>query len=288
MIKIFCDVCADIPLNIASEKNIIMMPMTLTINGNEQIYSADAFDATDFYEGMRQGNICSTSQINAETYMEFFRPYLLNGDDIIYVCLSSGLSGSYNSSLIAFEELKKEFADRKIYSVDSLGASLGEGLLTLKLAKLCSEGKQFDEIVAWAEENKHNIMYWFTVDDLQYLLRGGRVSKTSAIVGTLLDIKPVLQCNAEGKLVPFQKVRGRKKAINKLIDQLKTYGKDINGQKICISHCDAMDDAIILQNEIAKIYPDCTFIIGNIGAVVGSHSGPGTLALFFMGEKRFV
>lgn len=288
MIKIICDVCADIPVRIAEERNITMMPMTLTVNGVERKYSADAFDAKEFYDGMRQGDNCSTSQINADSYIEFFKPILENGDDIIYICLSSGLSGSYNSSLRAIDELKKNFPDRKIASVDSLGASLGEGLLTLLVAKLRDEGKSFDEIVGWADENRHNVMLWFTVDDLKYLLRGGRVSKTSAIVGTLLDIKPVLQCNADGKLVSFQKVRGRKRAINSLVEQIKKYGVDINGQEICISHCDAIEDAIALQNELSKLYPDCTFVLGDIGAVIGSHSGPGTLALFFMGQKRFI
>ena len=237
---------------------------------------------------MRAGDNCSTSQINADGYINFFTPFLENGDDIIYVCLSSGLSGSYNSSLIAIDELKNKYPNNKIHSVDSLGASLGEGLLTLTIAKKIKEGKSFEEIVEYAENIKHNVMLWFTVDDLKYLLRGGRVSKTSAIVGTLLDIKPVLQCNAEGKLVPYQKVRGRKKAINAILERMKEFGIDINNQEICISHCDAMEDAIILQQEISKIYPDCTIIIGDIGAVIGSHSGPGTLALFFIGEKRFV
>lgn len=288
MIKLICDVCADIPLNVAKERNIIIMPMTLTVNGNESVYSAEEFDATDFYNGMRAGDNCSTSQINADSYINFFTPFLENGDDIIYVCLSSGLSGSYNSSLIAIDELKNKYPNNKIHSVDSLGASLGEGLLTLSIARKINEGKSFEELVEYAENIKHNVMLWFTVDDLKYLLRGGRVSKTSAIVGTLLDIKPVLQCNAEGKLVPYQKVRGRKKAINALLERMKEFGIDINNQEICISHCDAMEDAIILQQEISKIYPDCTIIIGDIGAVIGSHSGPGTLALFFIGEKRFV
>lgn len=288
MIKLICDVCADIPLNVAKERNIIIMPMTLTVNGNESVYSAEEFDATEFYNGMRAGDNCSTSQINADSYINFFTPFLENGDDIIYVCLSSGLSGSYNSSLIAIDELKNKYPNNKIHSVDSLGASLGEGLLTLSIARKINEGKSFEELVEYAENIKHNVMLWFTVDDLKYLLRGGRVSKTSAIVGTLLDIKPVLQCNAEGKLVPYQKVRGRKKAINALLERMKEFGIDINNQEICISHCDAMEDAIILQQEISKIYPNCTIIIGDIGAVIGSHSGPGTLALFFIGEKRFV
>ncbi len=288
MLKIFCDVCADIPVNVAQERDISVIPMTLTVNGNEQTYTAETFNCKEFYDGMRSGDVCSTSQIITEKYKEFFRPVLSKGDDIIYVCLSSGLSGSYNGSLNAIEELKAEFPERKVHSIDSLGASLGEGLLTLLLARLRDEGKNFDEIVAWGEENKHNVMHWFTVDDLKYLHRGGRVSAASAIVGTLLDIKPVLQCNSEGKLVPHAKVKGRKRAIRTIFEDMEKFGLDINGQEICISHGDCVEDALKLQEMIKEKYPDCTFVIGHIGAVIGSHSGPGTLALFFLGQKRFI
>lgn len=288
MLKILCDVCADIPVDIAIQRNIICLPMVLSVNDEERIYSASDFDCKAFYDGMRAGDRCSTSQIVIEKYKEFFMPILESGDDIIYVSLSSGLSGSYGASLIAIEELKEMFPERKIYSVDSLAASLGEGLLVLKLASLRDEGKSFDDIVKWAEEYKHNVMLWFTVDDLKYLQRGGRVSKTTAIVGTIFDIKPVLQCNCEGKLVPFAKVKGRKRAIRSLVESIEKFGVDINGKEICISHGDCLEDAMILKNAILEKFPDCTFIIGHIGAVIGSHSGPGTLALFFMGEKRFI
>ena len=288
MIKILCDVCADIPVEVAAQCDILCLPMTLTVNDVERTYTAESFDCKAFYDGMRAGDRCSTSQIVTESYKDFFTPILKNGDDIICVCLSSGLSGSYNGSLNAISELKEEFPERKIYSVDSLAASLGEGLLTLKLATLRDEGKTFEEIVEWAEEYKHNVMLWFTVDDLKYLQRGGRVSKTSAVVGTLLDIKPVLQCNSEGKLVPHTKVKGRKRAIRTLLEDMEKFGIDINGQEICISHGDCIEDAMKLKEMIAEKYPDCTFVIGHIGAVIGSHSGPGTLALFFMGQKRFI
>lgn len=288
MLKIICDVCADIPVEVAKERDILSLPMTLTVNDIERVYTAEGFDCKTFYDGMREGDKCSTSQIVVESYKEYFRTILKNGDDIIYVCLSSGLSGSYNGSLNAISELKEEFPERKIHSIDSLGASLGEGLLTLRLASLRDQGKTFEEIVAWGEENKHNVMLWFTVDDLKYLQRGGRVSKTSAIVGTLLDIKPVLQCNSEGKLVPHAKVKGRKRAIRALLEDMNKFGVNINGQEICISHGDCLEDALTLKNMILEKYPDCTFVIGHIGAVIGSHSGPGTLALFFMGQKRFI
>lgn len=288
MLKILCDVCADIPVDVANERDIICLPMTLTVNDEERVYTAESFDCKSFYDGMRTGDRCSTSQIIAEKYREFFTPILENGDDLIYVCLSSGLSGSYDGSVNTINELKEQFPDRKIYSVDSLGASLGEGLLTLKLAKMRDDGCSFEEIVAWAEENKHNVMHWFTVDDLKYLQRGGRVSKTSAVVGTIFDIKPVLQCNSVGKLVPNAKVKGRKRALRTMLDDIEKYGIDINGQEICISHGDCLEDALTLKNAISEKYPDCTFVVGHIGAVIGSHSGPGTLALFFMGQKRFL
>ncbi len=287
MLKIICDVCADLPVTVALERDITMMPMTLTVNGAERIYTAETFDSRAFYDGMRGGDACSTSQVGTENFKDFFEPFLENGDDIIFICLSSGLSGSYNNSVNAVNELKEKYPERKIYSVDSLGASMGEGLMVLYAAKLRDENKTFEEIVAWLEENKHNVMHWFTVDDLQYLRRGGRVSATSAAVGTLLDIKPVLQCNSEGKLVPFAKVKGRKRAIRNILEQLDTYGVDINGQEICISHGDCEQDAITVRDAIKEKYPDCTFVLGTIGAVIGSHSGPGTLALFFLGQKRF-
>ena len=288
MIKILCDVCADIPVDVTKKRDIICLPMTLTVNDVERVYTAESFKCKTFYDGMRAGDRCSTSQIITENYKAFFKPFLENGDDVIYVCLSSGLSGSYNGSLNAISELEEEFPECKIHSVDSLGASLGEGLLALRLAALRDEGKTFEEIVEWAEEYKHNVMLWFTVDDLKYLQRGGRVSKTSAVVGTLLDIKPVLQCNSEGKLVPHAKVKGRKRAIRTLLEDMEKFGADINGQEICISHGDCIEDAMKLKEMISEKYPECTFVIGHIGAVIGSHSGPGTLALFFMGQKRFI
>ncbi len=288
MIRIICDVCADIPVAVMEERNITAMPMSLTVNGVDRVYDAESFEAVEFYNGMREGDSCSTSQISTENFKEFFTPFLESGEDVIYVSLSSGLSGSYNNSVIAIEELKETFKDRKIHSIDSLAASLGEGLFTLQLAKKRDEGCAFEEIVEWGENNKSNVMLWFTVDDLKYLRKGGRVSATSAVVGTILDIKPVLQCNNEGRLVANAKVKGRKKAIKTLFDDMNKYGIDINGQEICISHGDCLEDAITLQNMIENEYPDCTFIIGNIGAVIGAHSGPGTLALFFMGQKRFL
>ncbi|MBR2861025.1 MAG: DegV family protein [Clostridia bacterium] len=287
MFKLICDVCADIPVFVSEERNIILMPMSLTVNGDERVYKAQEFDAKVFYDGMRQGNVCSTSQVPAEVFKEFFRPILANGDDILFICLSSGLSGSHNNSLLALDELKEEFPERKMFSVDSLGASMGEGLLTLRVAKLRDEGKSIEECAQWAEENKHNVMHWFTVDDLQYLRRGGRVSATSAMVGTLLDIKPVLQCNSEGKLVPYEKVKGRKRAVKSMFAKADEFGVDIDGQEICISHGDCEDEALLLRDMLAAKYPSCTFVMGNIGAVIGSHSGPGTIALFFMGVKRF-
>lgn len=288
MLKILCDVCGDLTIAYCKEHDITVMPMSFTLGGQEQAYTLEGFSAKNFYDAMRAGASSGTSQLNTQSFIEFFDPILAGGDDIIFVCLSSGLSGSYANSAAAVEQLKEKYPERKIASIDSLGASMGEGLLTAALAHRRDEGMSFEEIVAWAEEKKHHVIHWFTVDDLKYLYRGGRVSKTSAIVGSLLNIKPVLQCNAEGKLVPVEKVKGRKRALRALAESLDKYGENIDGQEIFISHGDAEEDALTVQNMIEEKYKNCTFVRGNIGAVIGAHSGPGTVAVFFFGKKRFI
>ena len=288
MLKILCDVCGDLTIEYCRENNITIMPMVFTLGGQEQAYTLEGFSAKNFYDAMRNGASSGTSQLNIQNFIEFFDPILAEGNDMIFVCLSSGLSGSYANSVAAVEQLKEKYPERKIATIDSLGASMGEGLLTAALAHRRDEGMEFDEIVAWAEKNKHHVIHWFTVDDLKYLYRGGRVSRTGAIVGSLLNIKPVLQCNAEGKLVPVEKVKGRKRALRALAESLDQYGENIDGQEIFISHGDCEEDALLVKDMIAEKYKNCKFVMGNIGAVIGAHSGPGTVAVFFFGKKRFI
>lgn len=288
MLKIICDVCGDLTIDYCKEHDITVMPMSFTLGGQEQAYTLEGFSAKNFYDAMRAGASSGTSQLNTQNFLDFFEPILAGGDDMIFICLSSGLSGSYSNAVTAVEQLKEKYPARKIAAIDSLGASMGEGLLTAALAHRRAEGLGFDELVAWAEEKKHHVIHWFTVDDLKYLYRGGRVSRTSAIVGSLLNIKPVLQCNSEGKLVPVEKVKGRKRALRALAESLDKYGENIDGQEIFISHGDCEEEALVVRDMIAEKYPNCRFVLGNIGAVIGAHSGPGTVAVFFFGQKRFV
>lgn len=280
------DICTDLPKAYCLEHDIRVIGMTYTINGTDYTQTLDTEDLKGFYDQVREGAMPSTSQINTEAFLAFFRPVLEQGEDIIYIAFSSALSGTCFGAVQAAEQLRGEFPDRKISVIDSLSASMGEGLLVHYAALQRDAGKSHEEIVAWVEANKLTINHWFTVDDLHHLHRGGRVSGTAAIVGSLLGIKPVLHTSDEGKLVPVEKKKGRKRALQGLVERLEAQGKDINGQMIFISHGDCLEDAQYVQSLILEKYPDCKFLINYIGAVVGSHSGPGTVALFFVGTHR--
>ena len=216
----------------------------------------------------------------------FFTPFLEQGEDILYLAFSSGLSGTYQSACIAAEELKKRFSERTVAVVDSLAASMGLGLMAYYASCRIKEGMNLAETVSWLESNKLKVNHWFTVDDLHFLRRGGRVTGAAAFVGSLLSIKPVLHTDDEGKLIPMEKTRGRAKALRGLAEKLEQQGENINGQTIFISHGDCLEDAEHVRGLIAEKYPDCKFRMNYIGPVIGSHSGPGTVAVFFMGVKR--
>jgi len=260
--------------------------MPYNINGTDYIQSLDSGDLKDFYARVRGGAMPTTSQINAETFYEAFKPVVEEGQDIICIAFSSALSGNYSGAVTAAGQLALQFPDRKISVIDSLCASLGEGLLIHYTLQQLNAGKSHDEIVAWVEANKLAINHWFTVDDLHYLHRGGRLSGTAAMVGSILGIKPVLHMSDEGKLEPVEKKKGRRRALQGLFSRLDSQGLDINGQDIFISHGDCLEDAEYVKSLILAKYPACKFIINYVGAVIGSHSGPGTVALFFVGTHR--
>lgn len=246
----------------------------------------------DFYQAMRDGADTKTWQINSEEYLDFFKPFLDEGKDIVYISLSSGLSGTYNSALIAADELKEDYPDRKIYVVDSLGASSGYGLLLDTLADMRDEGKSAEELYNWAEENKLKLHHWFFSTDLTFYIKGGRVSKASGMVGTLLGICPLLNMNTEGKLIPRQKVRTKRKVMAEILNKMKEHaqnGTDYSG-KCYICHSDCEDEAKELASKVSENFPNVkdTPLIFNIGPTIGSHSGPGTLALFFFGDDRTI
>ena len=244
----------------------------------------------DFYRAMAQGGETKTSQINASEFEEYFETFLKQGKDILHVCLSSGISGVLNSAIIAQNILQERYPDRKIYIVDSLGASSGYGLLMDKLADLRDEGKTIEEVREWAEKNKLNLHHWFFSTDLTFYVKGGRISKTAGFVGGILDICPLLNMNRMGQLIPRQKIRTKKKVIEAIVKQMELYaqdGADYNG-KCYISQSACYEDARKVADLIEKSFPKLNgnVEINHIGTTIGSHTGPGTVALFFWGTER--
>lgn len=213
-------------------------------------------------------------------------PFLDAGQDVLVLAFSSGLSTTYQSSVIAVEELREQYPDRKIYTVDTLAASLGQGLLVWHAAQLRTQGKTIEEVRDWVEENKLHLCHWFTVDDLNHLKRGGRVSAATALLGTMLSIKPVLHVDDEGHLINMSKARGRAASLKALVDKMEETAIDPAGQTIFISHGDCEGDARKVAGMVKERFGVEVAVIGTIGPVIGAHSGPGTMALFFLGEKR--
>lgn len=244
----------------------------------------------EFYDMMRNGAITRTSQVTMGEYYDYFKKILEEGKDILHVCLSSGISGSFNSARLAMEDLKKEYPDRKIYVLDSLAASSGYGLLMDKLAELRDSGMGIDELAAWCEENKLRVNHWFFTTDLTYLVRGGRVSKVAGAVGSLLKICPLLNVSVDGKLIARKKLIGGKKAAQAMINQMELLadnGFDYN-EKCYMCQSDCLDDARKIASTVEKefLHMKGKVEINDIGTTIGAHTGPGTIALFFWGKKR--
>lgn len=247
-----------------------------------------AFDK--FYQAMVDGADTKTSQINADEFEAYFEPFLQQGKDILHLCLSSGITGVMNSANIAKDMLEEKYPDRKIYIVDSLAASSGFGLLMDKLADLRDEGKSIDEVYEWVQANRLKLQHWFFSTDLTFFVKGGRVSKTSGFVGNMLNICPLLNVNVEGKLIPRYKIRTKRKVIEAIVKQMEEHaenGLDYSG-KCYISQSACMDDARAVADLIESRFPnlDGKVLINHIGTTIGSHTGPGTVALFFWGDER--
>ncbi|MBR3874216.1 MAG: DegV family protein [Clostridia bacterium] len=243
-----------------------------------------------FYQAMVDGAETRTSQVNAEEYAEYFEQFLKEGKDILHVSLSSGISGSFNSARIARTELVEKYPDRKIYIVDSLNASSGFGLLVDKLADLRDEGMDLETLYAWVEEHKLEFHAWFFSTDLTFYVKGGRISKASGWFGTMLHICPLLNMDNEGRLIPRQKLRGKPKAIREIVASMEKHTKDgLNYSGKCfMSHSACLEDAQAVAKLIEERFPnlDGKVVINSVGTTIGSHTGPGTVALFFQGDKR--
>lgn len=284
---LFTDSCCDLPLHYYEENEIKVVPLSCLI-GNDTFEDRMVTDEQfhTFYQRVRGGEMPSTTQVNADQFINMFEPALAQGNDVLYVGFSSALSGTFNSARLAREELSEKYPDRKIISLDSACASMGQGLLLYQANLLKKQGKSIDEVAEWIEQNKLNLHHWFTVDDLHHLHRGGRVSGAAAVVGTLIGIKPVLHVDNQGRLIPQEKVRGRKRALKALVDHMEQSGTDIGKSPIFISHGDCLEDAQAVAEMIKQRFGATAEMINYIGPVIGSHSGPGTVALFFMGQNR--
>lgn len=279
------DSTSDLPKEIVDEFDIKVLPMKFALGG--ELHVDDGSVSVDnFYEKIKNKSIVSTSQINPGEFEEYFEKYLKLGKDIVYVCFSSGLSGTYNSACIAAEELKKRYPENQVKIIDSLSASLGEGLIVYRLAKMAKEGAKSDELVNWANDNKLKVCHWFIVDDLHHLQRGGRISQAAAFFGSMVNIKPVLHFKDDGKLYLAEKARGRERAIDAMISKMEKFGENISEQEIFISHGDCEEGVKEISRKIREKFNIQSIITGNIGPVIGSHTGCGTLALFFLGKNR--
>ena len=281
------DSCTDLPYSFIKEHNIPVINFTFHFKGSDNIDDfGQSMDFKTFYDAVRKGEMATTSQVNADVYTKAFRPFVEQNRPVIYLCFSSALSGSYNSAVMARDMLLDEYPESDITVIDTKAASMGEGLIAWYAVKMLEEGSGKDEIVQWVETNKLKVAHWFTVEDLNHLKRGGRVSGTAAFIGTMLDIKPILHVDDEGRLVPVTKVKGRKRSIKTLFEKLEESIVNPEDQVIFISHGDSHNDAEYLAGLIRAKYNVRDIIINQIGPVIGAHSGPGTLALFFIADKR--
>lgn len=284
--QIVTDSACDLGLELLSELNVRSVSLTLKFDGEETELKNDDIIAKDFYDKMRAGGVAKTSAVNVDGFKTVFEEILKEGKDILYLGFSSGLSTTYNSARLAAEELQEDYPDRKIITIDSLAASTGFGMLVYLVAKKRDEGVGFEELVEYAKATIPNLVHWFTVDDLVYLKRGGRVSPAVAFVGGLLGIKPVMHVDDEGHLVKVTTARGRTAAIKALADKFGETALDNTKGPVMICHGDCEEDAKKLSDIIENTYGVKTDITVYTGPVIGAHSGPGTLALFFLGTPR--
>lgn len=280
------DINCDLPNDILKKFDIRVMLLHYTLDGIEYAGVDDRITPSEFYDKMRHGSMPKTMQVNPQHAKEIFETCIKEGFDILHIGFSSALSGSLGSAVLAANELKETNPDTNIIVIDSLCASLGQGLLVYKAALMREAGKTLEETAQWTEEHKLELCHYFTVDDLNHLARGGRLTKSAAVFGTILNVKPILHVDNLGRLVPIGKTRGRKHALNELVENMKTHIGDVKNDIVFISHGDCLADAQYVADEVKKEFGIENFVINYVGPTIGAHSGPGTIALFFMGKER--
>ena len=283
---IFTDSACDIKPEMLKEWGVGYENLTFRFDGDDKIYTGEDMEINDFYQKMRDGGVAKTAAANPEAFITSFRKILEEGNDILHLGFSSGLSTTYNASRIAALQMAEEFPDRKIVVVDTLAASAGQGLLVYLAVKKLEEGATLEENAEYIKAMIPKLCHWFTVDDLVYLKRGGRISAISAFAGTMLGIKPVLHVDDEGHLVNVAKVRGRRTAVTALADKYGELADDKENGTVFISHADCMADVKLLESILKERYGASLDVITDVGSVIGAHSGPGTLALFFVGKNK--
>ena len=285
---ILTDSSADLDEGMVRRLGVEVLPLSFMIGGETYRNYPDnrEMDLHQFYERLRQGEVATTAAVNVAEYVEALEPMLQAGKDVLVLAFSSGLSTTYNSSAIAVEELKEKYPERKLYTVDTLCASLGQGLLVYLAAQQRDQGKSIEEVRDWAELHKYNLCHQFTVDDLHFLKRGGRISATTAVVGSMLQIKPVLHVDDEGHLINIAKARGRRASLKALVDKMEQTAIDAGDQFVFISHGDCLEDAQLVAQMVKERMGVREVYLNHIGPVIGAHAGPGTVALFYVGRER--
>lgn len=286
--QILTDACADLPQKLVDELGVHVIPMSFNFGDESYTHYPDEreFSVKEFFNRLRKGDMSTTNQINQAAFTDVFESYLQNGMDILYIGFSSALSGTFHNAVLVAEELAPKYPDRTIRVVDSLTATLGTGLLVYAAVQKQRSGMGMEALYQWAQTERLLVSGWFTVDDLNFLKRGGRLSGAAALVGTVLGIKPILRITEEGKLVPMEKVRGRKNALRVLLEHMGKTFRDTGDQTVFIVHGDCPDDAASLRKEIKSRFRIKRIVINNIGPIIGSHTGPGAIAIFYMGKGR--
>ena len=287
--EIVTDSSSNLVEEMIDEFGLHILPLTFMVDGKEyQSYLKGRHtDLKQFYTMMREGKVITTSLPNLADSEALMRGLLEQGRDILYLGFSSGLSGTFEATELLIRDLASEFPERKLYAVDTLAASGGEGLLVWHAVQRARAGASIGEVRDWVEENKLHLAHWFTVDDLMFLFRGGRVSKTAAWAGTMLNIKPVMHVDDEGHLIPLEKVRGRKKSLNALVDHMeKSAVQPIDQQMVFITHGDCLEEAEYVADQVKERFGVKEVVVNYVDPVIGAHSGPGTMALFFLADKR--
>lgn len=287
MYWIVTDSATDLPKSyIDAQECFQVLPITITMDGQCLVPDGTDEYARNIYAQLRAGKVVTTAQINNETWKEAFEALLKAGNDVLAIVFSSGLSGTCQAAMLAAQELRPKYPERQIEVIDSLCASMGEGLLVHYALQKRAEGLTLQENAAWVKDHVQHLAHWFTVDDLMFLLRGGRVSAASAYLGTMMRIKPILNVDEEGHLIPREKVQGRKRSVHRLLGKMKEHVVDPEQQTVFISHGDCPEEAEHLAELVKETFHPKEVMVGYIGPVIGAHSGPGTVALFFLADQR--